>query len=373
MSKADSRLISPKYSKTQVNNAGEHVRSKKLTEEDEKIIENWRSSHNHVLNTWLVILIHRIAREKIPAITGQRLKRKNTIYDKLQRPDTHAMSLARMYDIAGCRVVFDNMEDLEDFRESMLNNSRFLHKRIKKYHKNYIKNPKTSGYRAIHDIYSYKSDPRRSSAWDGLFIEIQYRTKYQHAWSTAVEVADIVRKSRTKFSDSAYADQNRFFQYASEIIARVYENSTSCCPELSDEELVEEFKALERQLNLLKVFKSIKVIQPEIEDNDKRALIIRLHIDNDEPVVTTIPFISTSEANIKLYELEKEYPEDDIVLVKADKISSIRNIFKNYFTDTIDFIKYIEHGIIALKRGKRLTDIKTNRQRKRRQLLLFET
>ena len=38
MSKADSRLISPKYSKTQVNNAGEHVRSKKLTEEDEKII-----------------------------------------------------------------------------------------------------------------------------------------------------------------------------------------------------------------------------------------------------------------------------------------------------------------------------------------------
>ena len=354
MSKADSSLISPKYSKTQVNNAGEHVRSKKLTEEDEKIIENWRSSHNHVLNTWLVILIHRIAREKIPAITGQRLKRKNTIYDKLQRPDTHAMSLARMYDIAGCRVVFDNMEDLEDFRESMLNNSRFLHKRIKKYHKNYIKNP-------------------RSSAWDGLFIEIQYRTKYQHAWSTAVEVADIVRKSRTKFSDSAYADQNRFFQYASEIIARVYENSTSCCPELSDEELVEEFKALERQLNLLKVFKSIKVIQPEIEDNDKRALIIRLHIDNDEPVVTTIPFISTSEDNIKLYELEKEYPEDDIVLVKADKISSIRNIFKNYFTDTIDFIKYIEHGIIALKKGKRLTDIKTNRQRKRRQLLLFET
>lgn len=372
MSNKDARLIFPKYTKTQVRKAGDAVRSNSLTQEQEKIIENWRSSHNHILNTWLVTLLHRIQKEHIPATTGQRLKRKNTIYDKLKRDGTSAMSLPRMYDIAGCRVVFDTLADLYNFRDAMLATARFRHKRIKKHHKDYITKPKNSGYRGIHDIYEYKADPRRPKHWDGLFVEIQYRTKYQHAWSTAVEVSDIVKKSRTKFSDKANVEQNKFFQYASEIIARTYESSQSCCKDMSDRELVNSFIRLESKLGLLKLLESINVLSLTLSENDKRAIIIWLHIENDEPNVVTLPFKKLSEANKKLFELEKEYPQDDIVLVKSDNAGNIRNVFKNYFTDAIDFVKYIKAGLAALNEGKSLTDIGEPSKRIPMQLVLFE-
>ena len=381
MQKKDKRLIFPEYTRTQVKNAGNRIRANSLTDHDEKIIENWRSSHNHILNTWFVTLVHRIERVDFPIFLGQRLKRKNTIYDKLRRPKTQSMSLERMYDIAGCRMVFENMDDLYNFRDSMLTETRFGHKRIKKHHKDYVEKAKDSGYRGIHDIYSYKGDPRRNrirsaisrkEPWDGLFIEIQYRTKYQHAWATAVEVADIIKKSRTKFSDDADAEQNQFFKYASEIISRVYEGYRSCHSSLSDEELVNGFNEIEQRINLLQILKSVKVIKTNISDKDKKAIIIHLHIKDFVPDIEIRSFKSTNEASKKLLELEKKFPADDIVLVKSDKISSIRNIFRNYFTDAEDFVKYIEDGLVALCEGRVLFETVPKQVRRPKQLTLFD-
>lgn len=372
--KQDKRLIYPEYTKSHVHKAGEAVRNGKITPETEKVIENWRSSHNHILNTWLVIFIKRIQKEVFRAVVGQRLKRKNTIYDKLKRPETNKMSLERMYDIAGCRIVLNTLGDLYDFRNSILHNTRIYHQRIKKYHKDYISAPKNSGYRGIHDVYAYKSDPRRSDNWNGLFIEIQYRTKYQHAWATAVEIADIIKHSRTKFSDVADAEQNTYFKYASEIIARVYEGGKSCCPDLSDEDLVKSFSNLEKKLNMLKILKSMDVLKLEVPDSYKRALIIRLYSEDDKIQIETYTFKSNAAASKQLFEIEKEHPNDDTVLVKSDKVGSIKNIFKNYFIDAGDFVEYIKNGIDVLKCGKRLIDVEPDsvRQRKAKQLSLFE-
>lgn len=372
--KRDKRLIYPEYTKNKVRRAGELVRVGNITADTEKIIENWRSSHNHILNTWLVIFIKRIQKEHFRAVVGQRLKRKNTIYDKLKRPETNKMSLDRMYDIAGCRIVLDTLGDLYDFRDSILHNTRIYHQRIKKYHKDYISAPKKSGYRGIHDIYAYKSDPRRPDNWNGLFIEIQYRTKYQHAWATAVEIADIIKHSRTKFSDVVDAEQNTYFKYASEIIARVYENAKSCYSYLSDEELVKSFSFLEQKLNMLKILKSMDVLKLDVPDSYKRALIIRLYSEDDKIKIETYTFKSNAAASKHLFEIEKEHPNDDTVLVKSDKVSSIKNIFKNYFIDAGDFAEYIKNGVNALKRGKMLTDVEpdSTRQRKTKQLSLFE-
>ena len=374
MSKNDKRLIFPEYTKAQVHKAGELVRKEIITPETERIIENWRSSHNHILNTWLVIFIKRIQKERFKAVVGQRLKRKNTIYDKLKRPETNKMSLERMYDIAGCRIVLNTLGDLYHFRDSILHNTRFFHKRIQKYCKDYITTPKKSGYRGIHDIYAYKSDPRRRSNWNGLFVEIQYRTKYQHAWATAVEIADIIKHSRTKFSDVANIEQNTYFQYASEILARVYENSKSCCPDLPDEELINRFLELDKKLNVLKILKSMDVLKLDVPDNYKRALIIRLYSEEDKIKIMIYTFKSNAAASKKLFEIEKEHPDDDTVLVKSDKVSSIKNIFKNYFIDAGDFVNYIKQAVIALRNEKVLTDIEEDPafRNKNRQLSLFD-
>lgn len=352
---ADKRLIAPEYTNSQVAHAGDMVRKGRITEHCEKIIENWRSSHNHVLNTWWVILFHRIQKLKVNATAGQRLKRRSTIYDKLtNRPEMPGMSLRRMYDIAGCRVVFDNEEDLYFFRESILTESRFKHKYMKQYHKDYIRFPKDSGYRGVHDIFSYKSDVGRPEKWNGLYVEIQYRTKYQHAWATAVEVADIIKKSRTKFSDKTDAKQNEFFKYASEIIARVYENRTSCFPNLSDQEVVDKFTQINNKIQLLELLHSVNSNNLDFKDKNKKAIILRLISNGTSVSVESEAFKSTSEANSRLYELEKEFPEDNIVLVKADNINDIKNIFRNYFTDSKAFVTYIKAGITMLSAGKRM-------------------
>ena len=51
--------------------------------------------------------------------------------------------------------------------------------------RDYIANPKESGYRSLHLIYKYNG---QKEAYKGQFVELQIRSKIQHAWATAVEV-----------------------------------------------------------------------------------------------------------------------------------------------------------------------------------------
>ena len=376
----DKRLIYPEYSNHQVRKAGEKIRTNSLTPKDEEIVENWRSSHNHVLNTWLITLISRIKTNNVSAVPGQRLKRKSTIYDKLKRPGTKRMMLNRMYDIAGCRIVFENLNDLYDFRDSMIHGSRFKHKLKKNLCKNYIQTPKATGYRSIHDIYEYKSDPRKATEknparpthWNGLYVEIQYRTKHQHAWATAVEIADIIKKSRTKFTLAAVTDQDQFFQYASEIIARAYEGKNSCLPHLTNGELIATFNSLNIKLNLLAILKSITAVYEDKDYKNKKALVMRLRVEDSKPIVEITPFKSLSEADKRYKKLEKEYPNDDTVLVKSDSFSNIKNIFRNYFADAAEFVQYMEDAIVAISEERILFDPESKRAKKVRQLSLFD-
>ena len=93
---------------------------------------------------------------------------------------------------------------------------------VKRY-KAYIKNPKNTGYRGIHDIYEYDVNSAAGRELKGLYIEIQYRTLVQHAWATAVEVVGFITESQPKFEKG----DNRYhlaMAYAAEIIARAHEN-----------------------------------------------------------------------------------------------------------------------------------------------------
>jgi hypothetical protein len=44
------------------------------------------------------------------------------------------------------------------------------------------------------------------------------------------------------------------------------------------------------------------------------------------------------EAQTRLLELEKEFPEDDIVLVGAKTVEEVMSAFRNYFSDVKDFL-----------------------------------
>jgi putative GTP pyrophosphokinase len=143
--------VSPQFSKMRVNRAGKAIGEGTATQEDIVVMENWRASHAYVLNTFQATLRNRS--RGTGAIVGTRLKRRATIENKVRRfPD---MQLARMHDIAGCRIIFDTIEELLDFRNS-LHQARFNHRRRGADNEerwNYLVNPKLDGYRGIHEVY----------------------------------------------------------------------------------------------------------------------------------------------------------------------------------------------------------------------------
>lgn len=154
MNNKKSEKQEPKFpggSKSRVNKAGDNVRSNTATEVDLHVIEEWRAAHRAVLNTFQAVL-HKRARDREITV-AQRHKRKRTVFDKLIRQPK--MSLSRMDDVAGCRLIFKNIRELYEFRESF-HKARFRHKRRNDKDKyDYIKTPKTTGYRGIHDVYEY--------------------------------------------------------------------------------------------------------------------------------------------------------------------------------------------------------------------------
>jgi putative GTP pyrophosphokinase len=174
----------PGGSRQRVNRAGDSVRAKAATEEDLAVIEEWRAAHRPVLNTFQAILRNRTRGQNI--IVAQRHKRRRTIFGKLER--FPGMQLSRMDDVAGCRLIFSDIASLYEFRTD-LHDARFNHKLKSGNDKyDYIRRPKGTGYRGVHDIYEYDVRSLEGEKYKGLLIELQYRTIYQHAWATCVEV-----------------------------------------------------------------------------------------------------------------------------------------------------------------------------------------
>lgn len=268
---------------------------------------------------------------------AQRLKRKNTILDKLRREPS--MQLTKMHDIAGFRLIFSDEAQLKQWRTELhTSRARSTLKTRDTDPYNYIDIPKDSGYRGVHDVYEYVGSTTQGSKWDGLLLEIQYRTEIQHAWATAVEVADLISNNRIKF-DEADKLHKDFFRYASEILARHYEKRNSCLKGKSDTQLFNEFMSLDKKTGLLDTFSRLKEAG-ETEPLKKHTLLIfKPFVAPDESTLETETFDSINAAIKRYDELEKKLAgEADIVLVRADSPETIRIAFKNYFSDTREFV-----------------------------------
>lgn len=104
----------------------------------------------------------------------QRLKRRDTVWDKLRREPT--MKLSRMQDIGGCRAVLPSLEAvarvLRRFTANSLRRNGSADRVL-----DYVEHPRDSGYRAVHIHTRYS----------GRRVEVQLRTPWQHRWARLVE------------------------------------------------------------------------------------------------------------------------------------------------------------------------------------------
>ncbi len=170
-------------SKTRVNLAGARLaearRFGRQLPTDEmleaiRVVDAWRQLHAEPLAWVTNALMRRLEPIALHVVVAQRLKRMPQIIKKLARYES--MQLARMHDIAGCRVVLDTAAEID--QAARLIRSYGTNRWTIRDEDDYRADGRPdTGYRALHIILV------RDERW----IEVQLRTQRQHAWAEAVE------------------------------------------------------------------------------------------------------------------------------------------------------------------------------------------
>jgi len=340
------RWKEPEYSKKQINEAGNIIRKPDAASEEiqqaRNIIDNWRAAHAYPLHVFYMNLRGK-ASSRQDVIVAERLKRLNSIVDKLKREPT--MELIRMQDLGGCRMVLPTLEEVYDY------SYRFQKSKIRheaKTPKDYIKNPKKSGYRSLHLIYRFKTDSPEKQIFNEypMLIELQFRTHLQHIWATAVESMGLFTNQALK-AGKGDAEVKRFFVLVSSLFA-MKEGSPIVPDTILDEKaIVTEINQIDSQQHILDMLSAIRVVV-EKESGfipDKRGYYI-LQLDYKAGELTKV-FFKPSEIDMasKTYDyLERLRKDDpvDIVLVRATSFSTVKEAFPNYFMDIGEFVDLVK-------------------------------
>lgn len=332
----------PKYSGSKIQKAGKILATSDSMSEEYKdaliVLNNWRASHAYPLHVVTTSLKHQNSQNP-QAIIVQRLKRLDSILGKIERFPT--MNLYKMQDIGGCRVILDSIDDVYKAINTY-KYSRVRHKLIKET--DYIKNPKISGYRSYHMVYQFHSD-KKETYNKNMFIEIQFRTKLQHIWATAVEMMGIYTKSNLK-SSQGDEDILRFFTVVSSIFA--IQEKQSVCPGTSEsiDELLNEMHQIDEKHNILRMLEAMKnaahITEPEYKNANGYFLLV-LDLENHNLSVT-IYKPSEIQLATQIYDSieARNDPNINTVLVSANSFATLKKAYPNYFVDITAFLKKIK-------------------------------
>lgn len=325
----------PKYSKSEINKAGKIIADKTSTKKERqdalKVLNNWRSSHAYPLQ----VIASNLRSKNPDSIVVQRLKRLDSITGKIER--FPKMDLYRMQDLGGCRVIVDSIDEVYSAM-NQYKSSRIRH--ILKREYDYIQNPKESGYRSYHMIYQFHSD-RKETYNKNMLIEIQFRTKIQHTWATAVEMMGIYTKSNLK-SSQGNEDILRFFTLVSSILA--LKEGTPVYPNTSEsaDELIKEIKSLDSKHNIVSTLSGLNVAIDFDEKNENKKnnyYILILDYTRKRMRIKSFETKNIEVATEVYNQLEGELESDkNIVLVSASSFDSLRAAYPNYFTDIQEFV-----------------------------------
>ncbi len=339
--------VEPEFDRMEVNSAGRLLGKAEFPVRNIEaldalsVLNNWRSAHAYPLNTFQITLRNKGRGVEKGVIVAQRIKRLDSIHAKLARETS--MRMSQMQYIAGCRAVFKSMNSVRRLL-TRYRNAKFDH--VVRGEKDYISSPKPDGYRSYHIVYEYRGTPAYK-IYDGLKVEIQVRTLYQHAWATAVEAVGIFTKQALK---SNQGDQNwlRFFALMSTAIAAIEQ-----CPAVPDTPLTVEDLILELQelVDSLHVREMLLVYNTSIRAlgsaKDAKYFLLQLDPEPAPGAITIWRYKAkqSAEANRHYTQLEGDLLDGSatqVVLVSVENITALKRAYPNYFLDTDRFSSLVD-------------------------------
>ena len=307
------------------------------------VINNWRSAHAFPLNTMQMRLRDKASEvDRRSPLVAQRIKRLSAIDSKLRR--LRNVQLSQMQDIGGCRAIVASNRAVARLSRTY-KAGRIRHELERE--NDYIRNPSADGYRSLHLIYRYFSD--RNSQYNGQRVEIQLRSRLQHAWATAVETVDAFIDQQLKINQGEQR-WTRFFALIGGHLA--FRERTSLVPGTPSEhsELIAELRDLTGTLNVENRLRAIQALIHYIERELQGAYYYLLDLDLDKHMLSVTPYTraQTEEASTRLAQLEVEYrpaTNRDVLLASVPSVKELRRAYPNYFADTEIFLNELRRAI----------------------------
>jgi len=300
------------------------------------VINNWRSSHSFPLNTFQTGLRKKARGLDTRAVIAQRLKRLSYIELKLEL--IPQMQLSRMQDIGGCRAVVRDVAAVRRLAK-LYEGSAIKHRLVRE--DDYIEHPKESGYRGIHLVYTYFSD--RKTTYNGLRIEVQLRSKLQHAWATAVETVGTFLRQALKSSQGETA-WLRFFALMGSALAWRERTALVHGTPASALALRSALKAaadsLQVEAKLTGYGHALQTI--EHVGGPEEWFLLQLDPTANTTQVTGYKRgeAETATRDYLAAEIALEgRPGAEAVLVSVDSVTALRTAYPNYFLDTKAFVE----------------------------------
>ena len=306
------------------------------------VVHQWRAAHGLPLNVLQMNLRNNAEAVSADAFVAQRLKRRTSIETKLKR--ISRLRLSELQDIGGCRAVLPTVEDALVLADR-LRSSRMRHERWKQ-DADYIASPRRSGYRGIHLLYAYRTDNERNAQYDGLRIEVQLRSRLQHAWATAVEIVGTFLGQDLKGGEG---DPRwlRFFELMGTAIARKEGGQLVAGTPQAYRDWITEFKEVSLELDALNKLDAFRTtLETGPSEGSWYYLLILQGEGTNEWTLSWHSFRTRIHATnayqeAEEYKYQNEITRRDIVLVKANSLEAIRRAYPNYFGDTDAFIKEV--------------------------------
>lgn len=336
----------PEHSRTKVDAAARTLVSPESTTEERLaalvLVNNWRDSHNYPLNTFQMTLRTRARHLEPSADVVQRKKRLTSIEGKIR---TGGFRLTQIQDIGGCRAVMPGVADVDALATSY-KDSGWLHELADE--NDYLRDPPASGYRSRHLVFRHFSKAKDKKPFDGLKIEIQIRTRAQHAWATAVETVDTFTGQRLKASDGDPRWLNFFALMGSAIARREGLPLVPGTP-TTRAALQDELIDLEWQLDAIGRLRgfghAMSLLDKTLMNRVAQFFILDLNVATSTLTLHSYRKSQLEVASRRYEELETEALDDldrDVVLVSASSLAGLKRGYPNYFADTTAFVDLVQ-------------------------------
>jgi len=342
----------PSESKKKINKAGKLLSTYDIHSdgflEAIELANKWRACHAYPINTFQATLRKKMKEVTKEGLVAQRLKRMPTIIDKLRRFPN--MQLSTMQDIAGIRGILKKVSEVEILVKSYTKNRSFPHELVEEY--DYINNPRDiDGYRSYHLVYKYQNASNPN--YDGLRIEMQFRTRLQHIWATAVETMGtfLGQALKSKQGDKEWLD---FFAAVSSAFS--FLEGTPQVPRfshLNKEQTIELVGKMEKELGAIEKMRNFSIVINSIGRGKSyyyHLLVLNSLEHNIEVYTYDRDNFEKALADYAKFESEAAKGSKlEPVLVSAGPMENLKKAYPNLFLDISEFEKILMR---LIKTGK---------------------